>query len=194
MNTRPYARKAQPASHDHHRGMYSPGWAPFGSTIRDLLAAKPAAHYARIDDGRLLAVEPTRLFIDAHSPAEWREKQFYPVLNERVQTKEANLYGGLMAKMLLLKRQHPLPTVSPLPGGLIFSLESAPSCPTIEEFDAFANTNSLWAMPCGLPDLSDREYSALRTWLEEDAAYAAPPPLGGDPGQHFKVGNIFKWE
>ena len=29
--------------------------------------------------GRLLAVEPTRLFVDAHSPEKWREKQFYPV-------------------------------------------------------------------------------------------------------------------
>ena len=45
--------------------------------------------------GRLLAVEPTRLFVDAQSPAEWRKKQFYPVLNERVQTKEANLNGVL---------------------------------------------------------------------------------------------------
>jgi hypothetical protein len=44
-----------------------------------------------------LAIEPTRLFVDAHSPTEWREKQFYPILNERVQTKEANLEGGLVA-------------------------------------------------------------------------------------------------
>ena len=29
--------------------------------------------------GRLLAIEPTRLFVDAHSPEKWREKQFYPV-------------------------------------------------------------------------------------------------------------------
>ncbi len=139
--------------------------------------------------GRLLAVEPTRLFVDAHSSAEWRKKQFYPVLNERMQTKEANLNGGLMAQMLLLKRQHPLPTVSPLPAGFDFSLEAARSCPTIEEFDAFANTNPLWGMPYGLPDLSDREYRTLRTWLEEGAGYAAPPPLGAGP-----LAYISKWE
>ena len=139
--------------------------------------------------GRLLAMEPTRLFIDAHSPAEWREKQFYPVLNERVQTKEANLNGGLMAKMLQLKRQHPLPTVSPLPAGFDFSLERAQFCPRLEEFDGFAKTNPLWGMPYGLPDLSDREYRTLRTWLEEGAGYPAPPPLGAGP-----LANISKWE
>ena len=31
------------------------------------------------NSSRLLAIEPTRLFVDAQSPAEWREKQFYPV-------------------------------------------------------------------------------------------------------------------
>ncbi|MFZ1745050.1 MAG: fatty acid cis/trans isomerase [Nitrospirales bacterium] len=139
--------------------------------------------------GRLLATEPTRLFVDAHSPGEWREKQFYPVLNERVQTKEANLNGGLMAKMLELKRQHPLPTVSPLPASFDFSLERAQYCPTLEEFDDYAKTHPLWGMPYGLPDLSDREYRTLRTWLEEGAGYAAPPPLGTGP-----LANITKWE
>jgi hypothetical protein len=139
--------------------------------------------------GRLLAIEPTRLFVDAHSPVEWREKQFYPVLNERVQTKVANLDGGLMAKMLRLKRQHPLPTISPLPADFDFSLERAQYCPTLEKFDAFADTNPLWGMPYGLPDLSDSEYSTLKTWLEEGAGYEAPSPLGAGP-----LADILKWE
>ena len=139
--------------------------------------------------GRLLAIEPTRLFVDAHSPAEWRERNFYPVLNERVQTKEANLNAGLMAKMLLLKRQHPLPTVSPLPPGFDFGIERAQYCPTLEEFEAFANAKPLWGMPYGLPDLSDREYHTLRTWLEEGAGYDARPPFGA-----ATLADIAKWE
>ncbi|WNM57582.1 fatty acid cis/trans isomerase [Candidatus Nitrospira allomarina] len=139
--------------------------------------------------GRILAMEPTRLFVDAHSSSEWREKQFYPVLNERVQTKEANLKGSLMAKMLELKRQHPLPTVSPLPADFDFSLERAQYCPTLEEFNDFAETNPLWGMPYGLPGLSDREYGTVRTWLEEGAGYEASPPLGASP-----LANISKWE
>ena len=139
--------------------------------------------------GRLLAMEPTRLFVDAHSPAEWREKQFYPVLNEREQTKEGNLKGSLMAKMLELKRQHSLPRVSPLPADFDFSLERAQYCPTLEEFNDFAETNPLWGMPYGLPGLSDREYGTVRTWLEEGAAYEGSPPLGASP-----LANISKWE
>ena len=95
-----------------------------------------------------------------------------------MQTKEANLNGGLMAKMLLLKRQHPLPTVSPRPPGFDFGIERAQYCPTLEECDAFANAKSFWGMPYGLPDLSDREYLTLRTWLEEGAGEEARPPLG----------------
>ncbi|MDR4493984.1 MAG: fatty acid cis/trans isomerase [Nitrospirales bacterium] len=139
--------------------------------------------------GRLLAAEPTRLFVDAHSPAEWRKKQFYPVLNERVQTKEANLKGGLMAKMLQLKRQHPLPTISPLPPSFDFGIERAQYCPTLEEFDEFAKTQPLWGMPYGLPNLSDREYHTLKTWLEEGARYEARPPL-----EAGVLANMTKWE
>ena len=139
--------------------------------------------------GRLFAIEPTRLFVDAHSPAQWREKQFYPVLNERVQTKEANLKGSLMAKMLQLKQQHPLPTVTPLPTSFDFSLERAQYCPKIEEFDAFASKNPLWGMPYGLPGLTEQEHATLMTWLEEGAGYEAPPPLIAGALTH-----ISEWE
>ncbi len=127
--------------------------------------------------GRLLAVEPTRLFVDAHSPAQWREKQFYPVLNERVQSQEANLKGSLMAKMLQLKQQHPLPKVTPLPSSFDFSLERAQYCPKIEEFDAFARKTPLWGMPYGLPGLTEQEHTTLITWVEEGAGYESLPPL-----------------
>ena len=144
--------------------------------------------------GRLLAVEPTRLFVDAHSSAEWRKKQFYPVLNERMQTKEANLNGGLMAQMLLLKRQHPLPTVSPLPAGFDFSLEAARSCPTIEEFDAFANTNPLWGMPYGLTRFVKPGIQDFEDLVGRRGGLCGPTSIGSrPPGTHLKVGNIFKW-
>ena len=139
--------------------------------------------------GRLFAVEPTRLFVDAHSPAQWREKQFYPVLNERMQTKEASLKGSLIAKMLQLKQQHPLPTVTPLPTSFDFSLERAQYCPKIEEFDAFASKKPLWGMPYGLPGLTEQEHATVMTWLEEGAGYEAPPPLIAGALAH-----ISEWE
>ncbi len=139
--------------------------------------------------GRLLAMEPTRLFVDAHSPSEWREKQFFPVLNERVQTKEANLQASLMAKMLLLKRQHPLPAASPLPPSFDFDIERSQYCPTIPEFDTFAGNNPLWGMPYGLPGLAEQEHATLMTWLEEGAADEAPAPVRAGA-----LSNISEWE
>ena len=139
--------------------------------------------------GRLLAIEPTRLFVDAHSPAEWREKEFYPVLNERVQTKEANLKGNLIAKMLQLKQQHPLPTVTPLPSSFDFSLERAQYCPRVEEFDDFASKKPLWGMPYGLPGLTEQEHATLMTWVEEGAASEALPALDAGVRSH-----IARWE
>src|SRR6476646_8255201 len=54
---------------------------------------------------RLLAADPTRLFIDAHSPAEWRKKGFSPVLNER--GPEGDLEGSVLYRMLRLKARSP---------------------------------------------------------------------------------------
>ena len=42
------------------------------------------------DSARLRAAEPSRLFVDAQRNAEWRKKGFYPVLNEREPTPQAN--------------------------------------------------------------------------------------------------------
>jgi hypothetical protein len=44
-------------------------------------------------------------------------------------------------------------------------------------------------MPYGLPDLSDREYRTLKTWLEEGAGYEARPPL-----EAGALASIAKWE
>ena len=61
------------------------------------------------DDSRLTPEQPTRLFIDAHTTEEWRSKEFYPVLNERNETPQANLGNSLLSLMLTLKRSNPLP-------------------------------------------------------------------------------------
>jgi len=52
------------------------------------------------DGGRLLPAELTRLFEDAHSAQEWRQVGFYPVLNERDQTPQANRNAGVMASRM----------------------------------------------------------------------------------------------
>lgn len=107
----------------------------------------------------------------------WRDKGFYPVLNERTQTKEANLAGSVMARMLLLKHDKPLPTEARLPDSFDFSLDRKQQCPAIEEFDGFIEDYPLWGMPYGLPALNEEEHRTLIRWLELGAPYTAPGPV-----------------
>jgi len=142
------------------------------------------------DAARLLAAEPTRMFFDAQSNAGWRGKGFYPMLNERAATPEANREGSVMYRLLRLNRAHPMPAGAVLPKDRYdFSLDRAQQCPTIEEMDRFEQKYPQWGMPYGLPGLSDREYTTLTRWIEEGAPYREPEPL---PGAYQK--RIAEWE
>ena len=57
------------------------------------------------DSTRLVAATQTRLGIDAHGRAAWREKNFHPVLAEGDQR---SARASLLFRMLELKRAHPL--------------------------------------------------------------------------------------
>jgi hypothetical protein len=127
---------------------------------------------------RLIAAEPTRLFIDADSNAAWRQKGFYPVLNERTPDAAANREGSVMYRMLALKRAHGLPAGAVLADkDFDFSLDRTQQCPRIEEMDQFEEKYPLWGMPYGLPALSAREHDTLTRWIEAGAPYNATPPL-----------------
>ncbi|MEO2269054.1 fatty acid cis/trans isomerase [Pseudoalteromonas sp. YIC-656] len=121
------------------------------------------------DGTRLLASEPSRLFIDAQTTGQWREKGFSPVLNEREQSAHANLVASVMYQSLALKQAHPLPSQAILPDDFDFSLDRDQSCPTIAEFDDFAQDNPLAGMPYGLPAISSTEMAVLTQWLQQGA-------------------------
>ncbi len=121
------------------------------------------------NQSRLTAASLTRLFEDAKDAAQWREKGFFPVINERDQTPEANLDAGVMARILALKHAHPLPDTARLPASFDVSLERKQECPSIESFGRFAEKKPLWGMPYGLPALPAQEYHSLMQWLEAGA-------------------------
>ena len=52
------------------------------------------------DTTRLTEAAPSRLFVDAQLPSQWRERGFFPVLNERSPTPEAQLAGSLLYQTL----------------------------------------------------------------------------------------------
>lgn len=126
---------------------------------------------------RLSPAPLTRMFEDAQSTAEWRDLGFHPVLNERANTPQANLQAGLVARLLELKQQHPLPASKLLGPEFELSADRAHQCPRIEEFDAYAAANPLAGMPYGLPGLSTAEHRTLQTWLANGAPIAAEKPL-----------------
>jgi len=126
---------------------------------------------------RLQPMQPTRLFIDAKTTGEWRERGFYPVLNEGKQTHEDNLKNSVLYHLLYLKRQNPQPTTEKLPEEVTVNLNREQSCPTLDTVDDFAKEHPLWGMPYAMPNLSTQEYDNLVNWIAQgSSAPTAPGP------------------
>jgi len=58
--------------------------------------ARGASRENVYDTERLREAEPSRLFVDAQLPSQWRGRGFFPVLSERSPTPEAQLAGSLL--------------------------------------------------------------------------------------------------
>ncbi|MGF1682876.1 fatty acid cis/trans isomerase [Photobacterium minamisatsumaniensis] len=126
---------------------------------------------------RLLAANTTRMFIDAQSTSEWREKGFKAVLNEREQSPQANTQAGVMARMLQLKKAHPLPTQTILDSNeWDFSLDRDQQCPTIEKMATYEQNYPKWGMPYGLPEIDAQENQILMDWLASGSPMATVLP------------------
>ncbi len=152
--------------------------APCQLNLSAFEGAARGAHKKKVyDTTRLISAEPTRLFEDANSVAEWRQKGFFPVLSEQTPPSEGARQAGVMARMLALKQAHPLPAVAPLPETFDFSLDRKQQCPTEAQFDGFAEKYPLWGMPYGLPGLTEQEHGILTRWIGEGAPYREPDPL-----------------
>ena len=141
-------------------------------------------------DVRTFPAEPSRLFIDAQTPVQWREKNFHPVLNERQNSPEANLQGSVLYRLLELKQKNPLPQQTVLDADeFSFSLSRKQSCPAIEDMDVFEKEHPLWGMPYGLPALSRDEFTLIEKWLAAGAPSARIPALSTEVEQQ-----IVTWE
>jgi hypothetical protein len=141
------------------------------------------------DGSRILAAEPTRLFIDARSTAEWRTKKFHTVVNEDTADPRQNLENSVLYRMLRLKQRHPQPRVGMLPDSLELGLDRAQTCATLAEFDSFARQHPDWGMPYGMPNLDDAEYRSLAQWLAQGVPM--DPPGSPDDQTRKRIG---QWE
>lgn len=104
------------------------------------------------DATRLSAQEPTRLFEDAKTTQEWREKGFYSV------TQNGN--DSIMMHLLHEKQLHPevIGDYEPEKEDLV--------CPRdTKELSEYLNKRKNGGMPYGFPPLNTKEHRTLASWL-----------------------------
>ncbi len=138
---------------------------------------------------RLTADAPTRLFIDAMTTEEWRQKGFETVLNEGEVNKVRNLEDSVMYRMLRQKQLYPQARTGMLSDDFDVSLDRAQTCPTLDEFDDYAAKHPKGGMPFAMPNLSRDEHATLVHWL----AQGAPMPEDEAPSKVAEK-QIKQWE
>lgn len=123
------------------------------------------------DGTRITAAEPTRLFVDAMTTAEWRGKHFSPVLYEKPASENnspvRNLEQSVLYRMLRLKQLHPQARTGMLSDKFDLGLDREQSCPTLDEFDDYAGRHAEGGMPFAVPNLSHKEYKTLVHWVAQ---------------------------
>lgn len=128
-------------------------------------------------DLRLLSIERSRLFEDGITTQDWRDKGFYPVLNERQQNPSNNLDLSLVYQLLKQKNQYPLPPQALLPEAIDVGIHRKAFCPKVEEYSRFKKDHELLGMPFGLPAITQNEFSTLEKWLATGAMAPKPKPM-----------------
>jgi hypothetical protein len=141
------------------------------------------------DSARFHPANPTRLFIDAPTTESWRTKDFYPVLNERIESETANLDDSVLAKLIDLKHLNPQPTTGKLGEDYDLTLDRTLQCPTVEEFPKYQHEHPQWGMPYAMPNLSLKEESIIKQWLQEGSKVEPLPALSSQ-----SVAEIGQWE
>ena len=133
--------------------------------------ARGASSTPVYDPTRMTEAEPTRLFVDAYKPSDWRTRGFFPVLNEYPKNPEAEQRASLLARAIELKAQHPVTPDVPAPKELDLSINREQQCVPVEGYQDYEKRNPDWGMPFGLPGLSTQETDTVKKWLRLGAPY-----------------------
>jgi len=133
---------------------------------------------------RSTAVTPTRIFYDASGPEAWRRKGFYSVLDAQ------GSQAALMARMLELGHDNPLPPNSKLPDNIVLGLNRTNMCPMPGEFDAYAAAHRHEGMPLAVTGLTDAQYATVKRWI----AAGAPVDQQAIQASPKEAAQIAEWE
>lgn len=117
---------------------------------------------------RLWTMEPSRLFVDASSTAEWRDKGFHSVRESSAPAGENN---SLLMKILAHKQANPSSgvcgdTAGSPPCNSFRPEEDTLTCAsTAAELDGYLEKHPNRGMPYGFPPLKEDEFKAITDWL-----------------------------
>lgn len=143
------------------------------------------------DGTRITAAEPTRLFVDAMSTQEWRTKKFSSVLYEKPESEHnnpvRNLENSVMYQVMRLKQRYPQPRTGLIAEDLDISLDREQSCPTLDEFEAYANSHRHAGMPFAMPNLDRAEYKTLVQWIAQGAPVEADTVPSSQASKQIEV-------
>ncbi len=157
-----YSAKVKPIFESRCVACHSCYNAPCQLNLQSYAGASRGAATTNVYDAmRLQSVPPTRIGIDASTPAAWRDKGFHDVLGS------GNPDASLILRLTKLRREH----ASLQPDKQVAESQVC----VVDAEDARlgqAEHQATLAMPYGLPPLSDDEIGALQDWI----AHGAPTP------------------
>jgi len=110
---------------------------------------------------RLTTMNPTRLFIDAHSTEDWRKKDFHTVTES---TAPDNFNNSLMLQILSHKMKNP-----EVKGEYYSEADDLTCASTSIELDKYLEKHPNNGMPFGFPPLQQDEFELIAGWLAQGA-------------------------
>jgi hypothetical protein len=125
-------------------------------------ASKEAVYNAN----RLKTMDPTRLFFDARTTEEWRNKGFYTVTEN---TAEPGLNNSILLQLLAHKMEHPKSSGEYQP-----EADDLTCAENGNELGSYLNKHPNRGMPFGFPPLTKEEFSLIAGWLAQGGKGPTP--------------------
>jgi len=113
------------------------------------------------DATRLTTMDPTRLFIDAQSTEEWREKGFFSVTDNNA---DQGYNNSIMLQLLAHKMEHPKSV-----GDYFPEADDLTCSATRIELGGYLEKHPNRGMPFGFPPLTKDEFNLIAGWLSQGA-------------------------
>jgi len=115
---------------------------------------------------RLTTMDPTRLFIDAQTTEQWRQKNFFPVTESNAQSGYNN---SIMLQLLSHKMSNPKSTGDYHPEAVDLTCAKDQI-----ELGSYLEKHPNRGMPFGFPPLKQEEFEVIAGWLAQGAQGPSP--------------------